>query len=240
MRAAETDPDGAWVAEEDGRLVGNAVALRRGPIWVLSFLAVHKDTQRGGHGRALLGRSLEYAEGTSGQMLCASTHPAALHLYAAHGFSLLPSMAAHGPVDRSRLPAPARGVRPGTADDLELCAAIDEAVRGGSRTVDLEMLLETGTRLFVSERPRGYGLVADGRCYGVAAADEETARALLWTVIAEGAEDGQARFAWVTAPQQWAVQVAVAAGLRLEPDGPVCVRGATGPLHPWLPNGALL
>jgi hypothetical protein len=131
-------------------------------------------------------------------------------------------------------------VRPGTEDDLELCAAVDTAIRGGERTVDIEMMLARGVRLFVSERPRGYALVADGRCYGVSAEDEPTARALLWTLIAEASESGKVEVAWITAPQQWAVQVAVAAGLKLTTDGPVCVRGETGPLRPWLPNGALL
>jgi hypothetical protein len=226
-RALETDPDGAWVA------------LRRNGLWVLSMLAVDPGSHGGGLGRALLRRSLEYADGCRGLMLCASTHPAALHLYASHGFSLLPSLAAGGPVDRALLPPPARGVREGTAADLELCARVDEAVRGGERTVDLEMLIAHGARVFVSERPRGYALVAEGRCFGLAAEDEDTARALLWTLLAEGGEE-KARVDWITAPQQWAVQVAIAAGLRLETDGPVCVRGETGPLRPWLPNGALL
>jgi hypothetical protein len=239
-RAIATDPGGAWAAEEDGRLAGLAVALRRGPLWILSFLAVSTGSQRGGHGRALMDRALEYAEGTRGQMLCASTHPAALRLYAGTGFSLLPSLEARGSVDRAALPAPAPGVREGTADDLELCAAVDEAVRGGSRTVDIEMLLERGTRLFVSERPRGYALLAEGRSHGLSATDEATARSLLWVLLAESPADGETALPWITAPQQWAVQVATAAGLRLAPDGPVCVRGETGPLRPWLPNGALL
>jgi Acetyltransferase (GNAT) domain len=239
-RAHETDPDGAWVAEADGKVVGVANALRRGPIWVLSLLAVDPGTHGGGHGRTLLRQSLEYADGCRGLMICASTHPAALRLYAGHGFSLLPAMAAQGPVDRALLPPPPAGVRAGTADDLELCAAVDVAIRGGERTVDLEMLLDSGAALFVSGRPRGYALVAEGRCFGVSAEDEPTARALLWTLIAEGSEARRFDVSWITAPQQWAVQVAIAAGLKLTTDGPVCVRGETGPLRPWLPNGALL
>ena len=241
--ALETDPDGAWVAadgDDGGRPVGIGIALRRDGLWILSMLAVDPRRHGGGYGRELLRRTLDYADGCRGLMLCASTHPAALRVYASHGFSLLPSLAAVGEVERTRLPPPASGVREGTIDDLELCAAVDRAVRGGERTVDLQMLMANRTRLFVSERPRGYALLADGRCYGLAAEDEATARALLWTLMAEGAEAERMRIDWITAPQQWAVQVAIAAGLGLETDGPVCVRGETGPLRPWLPNGALL
>jgi hypothetical protein len=213
-----------------------AVALRRGGLWVLSFLAVRSGVRGGGAGSELLRRSLEYAQGTRGQMLCASTHTAALHLYASHGFSLLPSIELRGPVDRARLRTP-RGVRRGSAEDLDLCAAVDEAIRGAARPEDIAMMLEMGTQLFVSERPRGYALTLDGRCSGIAAEDEDTARSLLWALLAEAEE---ATIPWITAPQQWAVQVGVAAGLRLYSDGPVCVRGETGPLYPWLPNGALL
>jgi hypothetical protein len=224
------------VAEEDGRVVGTAVAVRREPLWVLSFLAVRSGTRGGGYGGTLLRRSLDYAEGTRGQLLCASRHPAALRLYATNGFSLLPAMEATGEVDRSKLPA-VSGVREGTADDVELCAAVDVAVRGGARSVDIETLVQRGAQMFVSERPRGYALIDGGRVSGLAAEDDATARALLWTLIAQAAK---VTVSWITAPQQWAFQVAVAAGLRLQAEGPVCVRGETGPLHPWLPNGALL
>jgi GNAT superfamily N-acetyltransferase len=231
-----TDPDGAWIAEEDGRAAGLAMGFTRGRLWVLGFLAVRSGTRGGGHGRALLRRALEYAEGTSGQLLCASMHPAALRLYASEGFSLLPAVELKGRVDRARLPA-VDGVRDGTVDDLELCAAVDEAVRGAARSADIEMMLEAGTRLFVSDRPRGYALMHGGRSHGLAAEDEATARSLLWTMIAEA---GDATVPWITAPQQWAIQVGVAAGLQVHAEGPVCVRGETGPLRPWLPNGALL
>jgi hypothetical protein len=62
----------------------------------------------------------------------------------------------------------------------------------------------------------------------------------MWAMLAETGTDEEASVSWITAPQQWAIQVGLGAGLRLYTDGPVCVRGETGPLYPWLPNGALL
>jgi ribosomal protein S18 acetylase RimI-like enzyme len=53
-----TDPDGAFLAESDGRVVGVAQALKRERLWSLSLLAVRPDAQAAGVGRALLERSL--------------------------------------------------------------------------------------------------------------------------------------------------------------------------------------
>ena len=59
----ERDPGGAWVAEEDGGVVGAALALDREGLWGLSLLVVLPEHQSSGIGRALLERSLEYAGG---------------------------------------------------------------------------------------------------------------------------------------------------------------------------------
>jgi GNAT superfamily N-acetyltransferase len=56
----DTDPSGAWVAEDDGRVVGAALALVREGLWGLSLLVVDPARQSEGIGRALLARSLEH------------------------------------------------------------------------------------------------------------------------------------------------------------------------------------
>ena len=43
----ETDPDGAWVAEQDGAVVGCALALVREGMWFLSLLMVEPSQQGG-------------------------------------------------------------------------------------------------------------------------------------------------------------------------------------------------
>ena len=40
------DPDGSWVAESDGRVVGVALALKRARLWGLSLLVVDPSVQR--------------------------------------------------------------------------------------------------------------------------------------------------------------------------------------------------
>src|ERR1700754_3507593 len=48
-----SDPDGAWVADEDGELAGAAIAIRREGLWGLSLLVVHPSRQSAGLGGEL-------------------------------------------------------------------------------------------------------------------------------------------------------------------------------------------
>ena len=48
--------------------------------------------------------------------------------------------------------------------------------------------------------------------------------------------DDSARVRWITAAQQWAIEVLARAGLRLTAYGALCVRGMPGPLAPFLPS----
>src|SRR3954463_14179700 len=56
----DTDPGGAWVAEEQGRVVGVALALLRDRLWGVSLCAVASDVQGRGVGRRLLDAALAY------------------------------------------------------------------------------------------------------------------------------------------------------------------------------------
>jgi hypothetical protein len=73
----------------------------------------------------------------------------------------------------------------------------------------------------------------------VAATDERTARTLLWTALAESSAD-EVTVAVLRANQQWAIDVAVQAGLRLAPGGPLCSMGTVGPMTPYLPHTGVL
>jgi hypothetical protein len=73
----------------------------------------------------------------------------------------------------------------------------------------------------------------------VAATDPETARQLLWAALAESPE-GSVTVHSLRADQQWAIDVAIEAGLHLSSTGPICRRGDTGPMQPYLPHPALL
>src|SRR5829696_1242757 len=106
-----SDPGGAWVAEEGGRVVGAALALDREGVWGLSLLVVLPDHQSSGIGRALLERSLEYAGGgRRGAIILASPDHRALRAYARAGFDMHPCMDAQG---RPNVKVPPPGVRDG-------------------------------------------------------------------------------------------------------------------------------
>lgn len=236
----DTDPGGAWVAVDGERVVGSALALRREQIWGLSLLVVNADYQGRGVGRALLERTLDYADGCKGGIFMSSTHPGAMRRYALAGFALHPTLEATGIVRRAALPVGLM-IRDGTETDLELVTTLDRSVRGAAHGSDIEDLLRLGGRLLIAERPagRGYAVAEEGSPGLLAATDSVVAAALLWACLANAAEEA-VKVRWLTATQQWAIPVVLAAGLTLAPAGPVCICGELGPLTPYLPNDLYL
>lgn len=239
--ALTSDPGGLWIAREEGRAVGVALALRSDGLWVLGLLAVAPRAQSGGIGRGLLERALAYGDDCRGALIASSEDPRALRLYATAGFDLHPVVAADGPLTRTALPAGLAGtVAQADPGDVERTVAIDRAIRGGARPAHLATLLTVpDTHLFLVGE-RGYAVGRHGRLITLAATDEATAQALLWRVLAETPAGVEAVVERIGDGQQWAVDVVVRAGLRLRLDGPLFTRGELGPLRPFLPSGGYL
>jgi GNAT superfamily N-acetyltransferase len=233
------DPGGAFVAERGGRIIGVGQALRRERLWCLSLLTVEPGAQSSGAGRALLERSLAYADGTDAGLIVSSNDPRAMRLYARVGFRILPTLQAHGSVDRRALPRPDPAVREGDAGDLEALAPISREVRGAPHTPEVEFALSYDAQL-LRHGDRGYAVVR--REFGIwllVARDTEAATALLWSALALAPEASERPFArWLTGDQQWAIEVLVQAGLALSAEGALAVRGDPGPLAPFIPSGA--
>jgi GNAT superfamily N-acetyltransferase len=233
----ETDPGGAWVAEEDGQVIGGALAIDREGVWGLSLLVVLPDHQSSGIGRALLERTLEYAGGgRRGAIILASPDHRALRAYARAGFEMHPCMDAEG---RAHVPEPPRGVRDGDERDLPLTETVDRAVRGAAHGSDIAAVLRAGRRLLVVPE-RGYAVLGPDSIQLLAALDEEAARDLVLAALAAAPADKDISVEWITSAQQWAVQPVLEAGLVLKPGGAVFVRGDVGPFTPYLPSGAYL
>lgn len=232
------DPEKAWVADDGGRIVGTAIAVVREGLWILSLFAVDEEYRDAGVGRALLDRALASAAGTRAAAIVATTHPAAMRRYARAGFDLRPTLEAVGKVRRASLPAGLE-VREGTEDDLQLAAEVDRFLRGSAHGPDLELMLEGGTRLLISDTPtgRGYAVEWNGSPAVVAATEPTVARELLWSCLAGAPEEEEVRVRWITGAQNWAIPVILDAGLALSTSGPVCTRGEVGPLTPYLPSG---
>jgi GNAT superfamily N-acetyltransferase len=236
-RLLDSDPGGCWVAEgADGALDGVAMALLREGLWGLSQLAVRPGVQSRGVGSALLERTLLYGDGARGGIILASSDPRASHVYARAGFVSHTTTSAIG---RPRGVAPAREVRPFTAADHAMAARVDRALRGAAHGADLDALAEAGGELLAFPE-RGYAVRHGGELRLLAAVDEEAAAALLRTVLARIPDGEDAEVGWLTSAQQWAIDVAAAAGLVVHEYGALFLRGDTGPLRPYLPSGAYL
>lgn len=240
-RLVTTDPQGAWVAtDEDGAVIGVALALIRDGIWGLSLLAVAPDRQERGTGRALLDAALRHADGARGWLIASSVDPKAMRLYARAGFQIHPCVAASGPLNRSRLPAGLRSREAGP-ERLEQAGALAREVRGGAYDPDdLRLYLDHSDGRLLMCGDDGFAIGRQGSTTMVVARDDATAADLLWSVFATADPGATVLADFVSAGQDWAVRVALEAGLDLTPDGPYFSRGAVGPLRPFLPSGALL
>ncbi|MGP3971410.1 GNAT family N-acetyltransferase [Streptomyces sp. 6N223] len=239
---AATDPDGCWLAEDEaGRPLGAALATRREGLWSLSLLAVDPGAQGNGVGTALMRRALAYGHGTLRGMICATGHPAAARVYRGAGFALHPSMRMSGTVDGSRLTVPDGPAIEGGPRHRPLMDSVDRRLRGGAHGPDHEELLRH-CRVVVADDLAGSGYCyvgEDGLVELLAATSRRIAVRLLSSALLSLPAGGAATLRHLTAEQQWAVDVGFEAGLELEHDGYVCLRGMRPPA-PYLPSLAFL
>lgn len=240
-RFLEADAEGSWAADDDeGHMIGAALALVRDGVWGLSYLAVDPAAQERGVGRRLLDATLAYGRGeVHGAIVQSSTDPRAMRLYATSGFDVLPCLAAAGIVDRASIPSGLRS-RDGDAAALELGVALGREVRGGAYDPeDLRTLLDSGFALLRCG-DNGIAFHIGGHPALLVARDDAAATDLLWSCLAAAPDGGTVIVDCLAAGQDWAVRAALEAGLALSPDAPLFVRGELGPLRPWLANGAYL
>lgn len=234
-RFVERDPDGAWVAADGDSVVGMAASIRRASFWGLSMLFVDPARQTQGLGRQLLEAGLASASGAGVRMILSSSDPRALRRYSRAGLAIHPTVEARGRIDRGAIPDHV-SARPGDASDLDLVASVDAGLRG-SRAEDVEYLLGAGAMMQVIDRgaARGYVVHRHKRLLMLGAMDNATACALLWRFLAEAGAEAEI---WgLTAQQDWAVKVALAARLEVVPLGALFVAGREHPPGPWLPSG---
>lgn len=239
VRLLEQDPAGCWVADHEGDVVGLATSWRRETLWALATWAVHPDWQSRGVGRVLLEAAGTHARGALRAMICASSDPRAARRYRLAGFDLHPQMVLEGEVRPDGLETP-RHVRDGTTGDVEWMDSLDRGLRGAGRGDD-HALLRSTHRLRVVDRPhrRGYAYVDDDHpVVLLAAGDRRTAAELLADALL-GAVGTVVRQPHVTAANQWALDVGLAAGLTLHTEGYLCLRGLKPPA-PYLHHGSLL
>lgn len=242
LHLAERDPAGCWLAEDaDGSPIGAALAQRREGTWGLSLLVVVPSARGTGVGKALLARTMEYGRGCLRGIICSSEHPAAPRTYRGAGFTLHPTMRLAGTVRREGLAVPDGPVAPGGSAQLDLLDSVDRRLRGGAHGSDHRELLRD-FRLLVCDDLAGSGYCyfsPEGMVELVAATSRRLATRLLTTALLSLDDDAEAEVNHLTADQQWAVDVGLAAGLQLETASYLCLRGMRPPT-PYVPSGAYL
>ena len=237
LRFLEHDAGGCWVAEDESGVIGFATSFVREQVWCLATYAVRPQLQGAGVGRRVLEAAESYGAHCTAGLLSASVDPRAIRRYWRAGFALHPQMFLRGTVDRQQL-GTTGGVREGRPGDLAMMDAIARDLRGGGHGTDHEALAEMA-RPLVAETATGIGFAyTDGaRLAVLAATDEATAQSLLWACLADAREEYLVPH--VTAANQWAIDVALTAGLELAQSGYLGVRGMALPA-PYIHNGALL
>jgi GNAT superfamily N-acetyltransferase len=237
LHPLRTDPGGCWVAEEDGRLTGCAIALLREGVWGLSLLVVHPDRQSAGLGRELLRATWKYGADARGWIIMASGDPRALRAYARLGLTGHPVFVAEGEPRGVESPD---GVRLGSLDDQALCDAADRHARGAAHGPDIGAYLQMGLTMVVAE-DRGYAMIRpDAGVRQLAAFDEDGARDVLRGALAR-LEGRKIAIESLSALQSWAIPVVLDAGMQLRAGaGALFTGGDVGPFTPYLPSGAFL
>lgn len=233
-----TDPGGCWVAEDGGEQVGFATSAVREKLWLLATYAVRPGRQGRGIGKPLLEAALHHGRGCLRGMLSASADARAVRRYRLAGFSLHPQMTLSGTVDRSALPVVEK-VREGSVGDVDLMDSLDRRTRGAAHGVDHTHMLARW-RCLVTDTTTGSGYAyvgAEGRLALLAADNRRAATRLLWAVLADGPPDTAVPH--LTAANEWALDVGLAARLDLRTEGYLALRGMAPPT-PYVHNGALL
>ncbi|MGH3361901.1 MAG: GNAT family N-acetyltransferase [Nocardioides sp.] len=234
------DPGGCWVAEGDGRVVGFATSYTRELMWILASFNVATGHQGAGIGTQLLGAAMHHGRGCLRGMLSASEDQGALRRYRQAGFSLHPQLFVWGYVDRSVLPV-VEHVRAGTPGDRDLLDSLDRRTRGAAHGDDHAVLGQL-FRLVVVDRSTGsgYAYVDDaGAPVLLAATSRKVATQLTWEALAASRPDQPVEVGHITAANEWALDVALAARLEVHVRGHLALRHMKPPA-PYLHHGTFL
>lgn len=210
------DGPGCWVAVEGDAIVGIATSLRRETLWGLSSLFVTPGTQGRGIGGILLEAALQHSRGAVRGLIVSTHDPRAVRRYHGAGFTIHPTMAGYGTVDRALLPV-VDHVREGSANDFDLCDSVDRQTRGAGHGVDHAVMLEQRPLAVVDDTTgSGYCYVnPGGGPYLLAASNRRTAQRLLWEALAASEPGHPLEVGGLTGEQDWAVDVLMAARLQL-------------------------
>jgi ribosomal protein S18 acetylase RimI-like enzyme len=196
------DPDGLWVAEDGGALVGFAWSWACGDLWFLAQLFVDPAQQGRGIGNELLERTLEHARksGAAHKALITFTfNRVSQGLYVRHGlFPKTPvyffDVARERVMKGLRTP-PLRSIPiDGSAATIERLAEIDSRAIGVAREKHHRYLLDdpatTGVLLYAGKECVGYGYIGSSGHIGPVAVREADVLDNAFATVLKVAADG--------------------------------------------------
>jgi len=222
------DPDGLWVAEDTGEILGFAFSWICGDLWFLAQLFVSPGQQGRGIGQALLKRTFEHAQKTKTSIKALVTfifNSASQGLYIRHG--LFPRCPIYNmTVAREVLIARSQGAQlrcaplKNTASHLHHLAEIDALVLGVSRAKHHGFLIDDvatrGVLLYAGGDCVGYAYVADGHIGPLAVTQKAALGAAFKTALNLAAECASPQVSvFLPGPCDAALSVAVDYGMRI-------------------------
>jgi ribosomal protein S18 acetylase RimI-like enzyme len=224
----QDDPDGLWVAEDAGEMVGFAWSWVCGDLWFLAQLFVSPTQQGSGIGNELIKRTWEPAQknGAANKALITFTfNTVSQGLYLRHG--MFPRFPIYNfSVARERLIGRLQGVPlrcvslEYTAAHLASLAQIDVRALGVSREKHHAYLIKDkatkGVMFYDGSACVGYAYIADGHIGPLAVARTEAMGAAFKTALSLAAESGSAQVsAFLPGASDTALSIAVEHGMRI-------------------------
>jgi len=221
------DPDGLWVAEESGQMLGFAFSWVCGDLWFLAQLFISPERQNKGIGHALIARTMDHARKSGARtkaLITFAFNRASQSLYIRHGlFPKFPVYFFAAPRDKLHLPAERLVAAPLSANEAHLrdLDAIDAALLGVSRLKHHRYLLADAAikgLLFCADNGDriGYAYIVEGHVGPLAVLKQEAAVSALATALAVAADSGAAQVsAFIPGSCHRALSLAVASGMRI-------------------------
>ncbi len=223
------DPEGLWIAEEAGRILGFAFSWVCGDFWFLAQLFVAPDQQGRGIGNELIGRTFEQARkagATNRALITFTFNTVSQGLYMRHGF--YPRFPVYFfSAGRERMKARLQGAQLacapiGTAtSDLETLRRIDRAALGVSREKHHKYLIDEnvarGVFLNAGDQCVGYAYISrDGHIGPLGVVEPDVLGAAFATALSLAAEgDSERVSAFLPGTCDAALASALQAGMRI-------------------------
>ena len=228
MFCLKDDPDGLWVAEDKGQMVGFAWSWVCGDLWFLAQLFVSPAQQGSGIGNELIKRTWEPAKGKGAinkSLITFTFNTVSQGLYLRHGlFPRFPIYFFGAATERvkARLNGPQfrRVTLEETSSHLRHLAGIDAQTLGVSREKHHRYLINDqstkGVLLYQGNTCVGYAYISDGHIGPMAVAQSDSMGTAFKTALAMAADSGTPQVsAFVSGACETALTVAVEAGMRI-------------------------